>query len=277
MKLYKKIHRFYYAGPRKMGAIRVPRFLGYKSFILTMLHWCTYFINRSLTLIGRIIILICSLLLSYCLLDPDRLLMGIIAFGMVGMYAVNLIIGFIFKPRVELFREMPLRAICRSEISVKYKIVNKSFLPSWDVKLDNLAYQGMRYTSCPTISVLAPREVRELQSSLSFKNRGLYRLPCAFAESAYPFGLWKWGRFGSGDREVRVMPQAIKIENLDLPFHMGENAPVHLIANQGSGMEFTSCREFRFGDNPRHIHWASWAKTGSPIIREMSEEGRPEI
>ena len=42
-------------------------------------------------------------------------------------------------------------------------------------------------------------------------------------------------------------------------------------------MEFTSCREFRYGDNPKHIHWTSWAKTDSPIIREMADEGRPAL
>jgi len=37
-------------------------------------------------------------------------------------------------------------------------------------------------------------------------------------------------------------------------------------------MEFLGCREYRDGDNPRHIHWRSWARVGSPVVREFREE-----
>jgi len=121
---------------------------------------------------------------------------------------------------------------------------------------------------------MAPRDKHEIHSTIKFKQRGLFFLPRTLAESSFPFGLWKWSCFGQGDREVRVLPKALNIGQMKLPFAMGENSPDKMMASEGAGMEFTSCREFRFGDNPRHIHWASWAKTSTPIIREMSEEGR---
>jgi hypothetical protein len=37
-------------------------------------------------------------------------------------------------------------------------------------------------------------------------------------------------------------------------------------------MEFLGCREYRQGDNPRHIHAPSWARIGAPIDKEFREE-----
>ena len=40
----------------------------------------------------------------------------------------------------------------------------------------------------------------------------------------------------------------------------------------GQSEEFVSLREYRRGDPYRHIHWRSWAKTGTPIVKEHEDE-----
>jgi uncharacterized protein (DUF58 family) len=37
-------------------------------------------------------------------------------------------------------------------------------------------------------------------------------------------------------------------------------------------MEFHACREFRVGDNPKHIHWPTTARKNEIIVREFQEE-----
>jgi len=40
----------------------------------------------------------------------------------------------------------------------------------------------------------------------------------------------------------------------------------------GESEEFVGLREYRSGDPIRDIHWASWAKTGKPIVKQYQEE-----
>ena len=40
----------------------------------------------------------------------------------------------------------------------------------------------------------------------------------------------------------------------------------------GSSLEFLGCREFREGDNLRHLHMRSWARRGAPVVKEFREE-----
>jgi hypothetical protein len=275
--LYKRFKKWFYRGPKHMGALRVPRFVGYQSVTLTALYWLNYFINTHLTLIGRIMILVGFLMLSYCLLDPYTFPMSYFGFSMVALYLINFFIGYIFKPRVQVKRIIPNKAICGISLPIQYDIRNNSILPCWDLKLDSIHYPGCRIEQVITIPTLPPQAQLQDESRISFKNRGTYMLPAVFAESAFPLGLWKWGRFGKGSREVRVMPASIDIKRIKLDFISGENDQDLNSGSDGAGMEFTSCREFRYGDNPKHIHWSSWAKTDTPIIREMSDEGRPAV
>ena len=260
-----------------MGALKIPRFVGYQSATLTFLYWMHYIVNIHLTLIGRIMILIGILTLSYCLLEPEKFPMSFMAFSLIGIYLINFVIGFIFKPRFKVKRNIPPVAICGVSLPVHYEFQNKSILPVYDLKLDCIHYPGSRMKEVISIPALPPgTEIRE-QSKIVFKNRGLFYLPEVFAESSFPFGLCKWGKFGTGTREVRVLPRPIHINRIDLNFITGENEQNMASATDGTGMEFTACREFRYGDNPKHIHWSSWAKTNTPIIREMCDEGRPSL
>ncbi|MGN7612123.1 DUF58 domain-containing protein [Magnetococcales bacterium HHB-1] len=40
----------------------------------------------------------------------------------------------------------------------------------------------------------------------------------------------------------------------------------------GDSNEFVSLRDYRPGDSLRHIHWASWAKRGKPVVKEYNDE-----
>ena len=272
---FKRAKKRFYRGPKNMGAIVVPRFIGYQSVTLTFLNWLGYLINTQFTLIGRVMVLIGTLMLSYCLLGPYTFPMSYLGFSLICLYIINIIVGFIFRPQLKVQRALSKNAVCNAEVTVSYIIENTGKLPCWDLKMDAIHYPGTSKKQVVSINCLKPGETVRESSKMLFKNRGNFLLPAVFSETAFPFGLWKWGSFGSGNREVKVVPQAIAVTSMKLPFLVGENNADVLQSSQGHGMEFTSCREFRLGDNPKHIHWASWAKTGTPVIREMSDEGSP--
>ena len=277
IKSYKRLRKRFYRGPKNMGALKIPKFVGYQTVTLTGLYWLNYLVNTQLTLIGRILVLMGTLMLAYCLIDPYTLPMSYLGFGLIVVYIMNFVVGFIFKPRLQVQREITERAVCDSAVPVKYNVKNLSKLPCWDVKLDAIAYPGCRFSDTVLITSLSGKSEEVYSSSIKFNHRGIYNIPKTFAESSFPFGLWKWGKWGEGNREIRVVPKPIHIPNIRIDFLSGENDQNFFQSTMGTGMEFASCREFRFGDNPRHIHWASWARTMTPVVREMCDEGRPTV
>ncbi|MCM8525367.1 MAG: DUF58 domain-containing protein, partial [Lentisphaeraceae bacterium] len=274
---YKRLKKRFYRGPENMGALKIPKFVGHQTVTLTALYWLNYLVNTQLTLIGRILVLMGTLMLAYCLIDPFTLPMSYMGFGLIVIYIINFLIGYIFKPRLKVKRDISERAICGTPVPVRYKVKNTSALPCWDIKLDSIAYPGCRYSETILIPSLGAKEEESYSTSIKFNHRGIYSIPKTFAESSFPFGLWKWGKWGEGNREIRVVPKAHFISNLRIDFLAGENDQNFFQSTMGTGMEFASCREFRFGDNPRHIHWPSWARTMTPVVREMCDEGRPAV
>ena len=277
LKKYKRFKKRFYRGPKNMGALRIPKFVGYQTVTLTALYWLNYLVNTQLTLIGRIMILMGTLMIAYCLIDPYVLPMSYLSFGIIIVFTVNLVIGWIFKPRIKIDRNIPEKAICEAPVPVKYHIKNTGFLPCWDLKLDAIHYPGCKFSETIVIPAFGKEEEMILDSSIKFNHRGVYQIPKAFGESSFPFGLWKWGRWGEGNREIRVVPRPLHLNNIRIDFLAGENDQNFFESTMGSGMEFASCREFRFGDNPKHIHWPSWARTMTPVVREMCDEGKPAV
>lgn len=277
VKTYQRLRKRFYRGPENMGALKIPKFVGYQTVTLTSLYWLNYLVNTQLTLIGRILVLMGTLMLAYCLIDPNTLPMSYLGFGLIVVYLLNFIVGFIFKPRLSIKREITEKAVCGAPVSVKYTVNNTSKLPCWDLKLDSIAYPGCRYEDTILIPSLPSKAKESYSTTIKFNHRGIYNIPKVFAESSFPFGLWKWGKWGEGNREIRVVPKPIHISNIRIDFLSGENDQNFFQSTMGTGMEFASCREFRFGDNPRHIHWPSWARTMTPVVREMCDEGKPAV
>lgn len=62
-----------------------------------------------------------------------------------------------------------------------------------------------------------------------------------------------------------------------IEFHCRRKLPSSYIGNhessfRGSGMQFKEFRPYEQGDDPRHISWATTAKTGKPILKLYEEE-----
>jgi uncharacterized protein (DUF58 family) len=62
----------------------------------------------------------------------------------------------------------------------------------------------------------------------------------------------------------RLLPAYPPLSNVLLTTHSRD------VVNQsrsGEAAEFMHTREYRDGDHPRHMHWASWARLGTPTVK----------
>ncbi|MBI5618125.1 MAG: DUF58 domain-containing protein [Gammaproteobacteria bacterium] len=50
-----------------------------------------------------------------------------------------------------------------------------------------------------------------------------------------------------------------------------------LVRSTGSGEEFFGLRDYRPGDPERHLHWRSFAKRGSPVVKQFADRFRDRI
>ncbi len=264
---------WFYRGPRFLG-VEPYRRNGYQSPTATAVLWVYALLVRNVTMAG-IIVLLCGALVSFYALFSLMMPIYFLAFSIFSLLVLDVIIGYVVRPKVTVTRELPERIGCGGRQLVRYAVTNGGRTPVWDLFLDGLPLpRGLEFPDGRAhIEELRPGETVHLLVPLGAKRRGRYVIPAARADSAFPFHLWRWGVLGEGARVLMVQPAFTRLRRLRLASGMRYQAGgLSLSAQVGQSMEFLGAREFRLGDNPRHIHWRSWARTGTPVVKEFREE-----
>jgi uncharacterized protein (DUF58 family) len=114
----------------------------------------------------------------------------------------------------------------------------------------------------------ATREKSRIEVPLTFARRGVYTLGPAEVRVADPFGLLRFARKDWETMEVVVYPRVHELRGFPL---RGGNVEAGTTGSRGRrGEEFANLREYRRGDDRRHIHWKSLARTGELFVKEFS-------
>ena len=112
------------------------------------------------------------------------------------------------------------------------------------------------------------REESRIKAPLDFARRGIYELGPAEVRVADPFGLLSFARRFEQRMEVIVYPRTHELRGFPL---RGGNVDAGARGSRGQrGEEFAGLREYRRGDDRRHIHWKSVARTGELFVKEFS-------
>jgi uncharacterized protein (DUF58 family) len=269
----KRWQHAFYNGPGFIG-IRLRRRRGYQSPTLTAGIWAYALSLRHFTMTGAIVFLCSGLITLYSLFSLN-IPVHLLAFALLLLLALNVVVGFVLRPRLVLERSLPERLAVGAEQPVSYRVTHHGRLPLWDLILDPiplpllLAFpSGRAY-----VERLRPGQTVQLRTSIRATRRGRYTLPEAMAGSAFPFHLWRWTQAGSGRRNITVYPSFTPLRRV-LPSSgiRYQAGGVALSSNVGSSMEFLGTREYRAGDDPRRLHWRSWARTTYPVVKDFREE-----
>jgi uncharacterized protein (DUF58 family) len=268
-----RLKRRFYDGPAFIG-IRPWRRKGYQSPTLTAGLWLYALSVRHFTMAGAMVFL-CSGMVTFYAFFSLVMPVHILAFSLLGMLGLDFLAGFAFRPQVVLDRVLPERLAAGTEQPVCYTVTHRGRLPVWDLLLDPLplplllAFPRGR----ALVEVLHPGQTLHLRAPIQAARRGRYALPEATAGSAFPFHLWRWTRRGTGPRTITVYPGFTPLRELFQPIGMRyQSGGVALSSSVGASLDFLGTREFRAGDDPRRIHWRSWARTTYPVVKEFREE-----
>ncbi len=124
------------------------------------------------------------------------------------------------------------------------------------------------------IAILGPQTSKTLRYQHVFVARGNHISSKIRIATVYPFGLFERSLWIETPSHTIVTPALFhQNEKILLGNAIGQT----LSSVSSSSGEFYGLREFRTGDDPKKIHWRSYAKTGVPVLREFEQESAQEI
>jgi len=154
-------------------------------------------------------------------------------------------------------------------LSVKVRMDNDTFLPLPWVEVDDATPQHLVVTDMPRQATSVPLwGSRLLTFRLTAKRRGHYTVGPIRITLGDAFGLFQGHREFRSKAAVTVYPRVHRLEGLPVPL----SQPFGPVRTREKAFEDPSnqaeIREYRPGDNPRHIHWKTSARMGELMLRE---------
>ncbi len=182
--------------------------------------------------------------------------------------------------RLRIARQHAPRVVAGAPFWVRLLVKNESrWRPAFDVGfLDALQVtEKGAVTRGAALPVLPPEGRAQVTYEKRMHRRGIYSFGSARVATRFPLGLF--------ERRV-LLPCRSRLVVIPALGRLGERARRELTARPqersrarrfGGGDEFHSMREYRPGDNPRHIHWRTSARTQSLVRRVLHQEQTEDV
>ncbi len=191
-----------------------------------------------------------------------------LAYALAGLLLVALVLGFVLFRGLNYARRVPVGehfvAGRPSQVELVVRNASRTRSPGMEV-IDHLPER--RLLARPPVEGLGRRATWE---PVLFAKRGLYEFGPAQIRAADPFGLLRFVRRFGTRTEVMVYPETFELHGFPLRGRGAEAGARDSFKRRGD--EFSDLREYRHGDDRRHIHWKSVARTGELIVKEFAHE-----
>jgi len=188
---------------------------------------------------------------------------------LAAMFAVLIVSGILSRENVrglEVALDPPGELFSNRPFSLGFTLKSRARLfPRWF-----LLFTVSR-SAQPLLVPYLPRRGRSVgHIEMLIGARGRHRIPFAHVSSLFPFGFFRKGVRYPVELELLVFPEIFpaagaQLEEVD---RSGEEASRR--AGQGHGLY--ALRQYRYGDDPRGIHWKQTARTGSMVYMEREAE-----
>ncbi|MBI4611655.1 MAG: DUF58 domain-containing protein [Candidatus Rokubacteria bacterium] len=145
----------------------------------------------------------------------------------------------------------------------------KRWLSAYSIALESppVAGGGVRVSYVPKLD---PGQETLVTTEETLPRRGRHQLPRVRVVTRFPFGLFLKASRPLLRQEVLVYPAVRPLTPEDLRGLEGDGSQPRRKVGQGADLH--NLRDYRWGDDPRLIHWKSSAKTNRPVVRELEAE-----
>lgn len=181
--------------------------------------------------------------------------------------------------RLSIVRKGPERAEEGETITFHVEVTNHGMLPRFMVELvDHLPFVGAAEgpissgkTTLGMVAHVPGGGTRNFEVPVLCEKRGFYRLGPVGLASSFPLGLAEARQQrNEGVQNLTIYPDIFTIIGLPL---RGAPSQIHrggyLLPEGAGAAEFSGLREYRRGDNPRHVHWPTTARLNELMIKEF--------
>jgi uncharacterized protein (DUF58 family) len=188
---------------------------------------------------------------------------------LAAMFAVLIVSGVLSRENVrglEVELEQPGELFANRPFSLGFTLKSRArIFPRWFLLFT------VSKSAQPLLVPYLPRRGRSVgHLDMLIGARGRHRIPFAHVSSLFPFGFFRKGVRYPVELELLVFPEIFpaagtELEDID---RSGEEASRR--AGQGHGLY--ALRQYRYGDDPRGIHWKQTARTGAMVYMEREAE-----
>jgi len=227
------------------------------------------------TLAGRIVLTFLVVAACFAILLRNNQVL-FVASVVVATVALSGLATHLALPRLSIRRSVPERVFAGAPFDVRLRVTNASrWRPACGVGfLDALQVsEPGGGTRGPVVAVLPPRQVVDVAYIKRVHRRGVYTVVNTLAATRFPFGIFERRFLVQSPARLVVLPP---LGRLGRParreLEQRTAQPMALLHAREGTEEFHSLREYRPGDNPRHIHWKTTARAGKLVRRVMRDE-----
>ena len=150
----------------------------------------------------------------------------------------------------------------------------KRFTSSWLVTVDDQIQNDEERLEAGVLFARIPhRSTRSAHYQLRLMQRGKYKLGPMKVSTRFPLGLVERSRMFDVHDEIIVHPRLGRLSAVWKRDQLLAHELVHR-EDRRRGVfddEFHGIREYRWGDNPRAIHWRTSARRGELMVREFHQ------
>jgi uncharacterized protein (DUF58 family) len=196
--------------------------------------------------------------------------------GLVAAIAASLLATRLFPMRdVRVSVEVPKRVTIGEELSFTVALENAGAAGHGTVRAIGpfLPWDGTWTAGTAELARLPAGETRRLELRARFVERGEHHLDPFRASALVPFGLALGPPRRTPGCRFLVVPKIANVTRVTTP--MGtrhQPGGVALASKTGESMELLGVRPYRPGDPMRDLHARSWARHGTPTVREYQQE-----
>jgi uncharacterized protein (DUF58 family) len=187
------------------------------------------------------------------------------------------LVTYVATARLEVERDLPARVFAGEAFDVRLRIRNRSrWRPACGLSFRDTLQVGEAGET--TLPVLPPGRTVEVAYVKRMHRRGVYTLAATLVSSRFPFGLFERRVLLESPAQLVVLPALGRLRRRaqrDLTVRAAD--PVAARHARDGEEEFHSLREYRAGDNPRHIHWRTSARVGTLVRRVMRQEAAHDL
>lgn len=189
-----------------------------------------------------------------------------LSYALLALVVAAFVLGFLGSRRIGFSRSLPsgLRFTVGSSARIDLLLSNGSGFDASGITVKDRLPDPESFE----IPSLRARGGDVVEVPVSFPRRGIYELGPAQVGATDPLGFLRFIRTFRDHAEVVVYPQVYELSGLSLGAGNVEAGARGALGQRGD--EFAGLREYQRGDDRRHIHWKSLARTGEMFVKEFS-------